>query len=396
MTAAGKTADRATRLGLVQLSLYCWLLYSVGPVTLLLRDELMLGRAAAAAHSTAMAVGFTVAGLVSRHLLLHIPEAAVRRGALLGLCLGAVSLSVSRTLPWTLTSVLVCGFSGAVLVNALNHGIAVHHGPRSARALAGINAFAASVGVSAPLLIGLAVENQLSWRLLIAVLAALTAVTAVVGRAGFSSEGIHGDAPSEMPASLPRYRACVMTLLAGMVIEFTTALFASDAVRTQSGVATGTATAVAACFMAGFAAGRWCAAHVVRRISAPHIMVAAFILCAAGATTVTQASTAAVVGAGLAVLGLGCGPAYPLLVAEALRYAPQGAVHAVSRIGVLSGLVIGLAPFALGRLADIPALGIPFIFFVICGTSLAAAGSLYRLFPYASTRAGSRESTSHS
>ncbi len=393
MTPTQQSLRIPTRLGLIQLSLYCWLLYSVGPITLLLRDELALSRGEVAMHSSAMALGFTAAGLVSRRLLTQVRDIVLRRAALSGVCIGALALAGSRTLPLTLASVFISGFSGALLVNALNNAVAVAHGPQSVQALAKIHAAAASAGVSAPLLIGAVVDVERSWRLLLLLFAVLVAVVTLIGRSSFSSTHGHERPLTADAADRSRYRVCVITLLAGMVIEFTTALFASDIVRTQTGAATGTATATAASFLAGFAAGRWGAAHLSSRVGAAKIMVSAFALCAIGSAAVATASSVGMAGAGLVVLGLGCGPAYPLLVAESVKYSPQGSVKAVSRIGLLSGLVIGLSPLLLGRLADLPELGIPFLLVALCGTSLAAAALLYRSFVYASRRTANHENS---
>lgn len=395
MTPARQGVDAPTRAGLFQLATYCWLLYAIGPITLLLRDELTLDRAEAAAHSTAMAVGFVLAGIASPRLMGAVPEALLRRRTLQALASGMILLALGHLLAVTLAAVLICGLSGAVLVNVLNHSVVGHHGPRSASALSTLNAAGATAGITAPLLIGFGVGHSVSWRWLVIACAIVTITASVrpirpfgvhhTGQAGRTQLSGAGDAT---PRTASRYRSAVVALLAGMVVEFTVSLFASDAMRTQTGLGTGAATAWAAAFMVGFAGGRWLAARLARDLPAGRLMSVAFTVCALGACLVAQGRTPAVCGVGLLLLGLGCGPAYPLLMSLALGSVPGDASRAVARIGAVSGVVIGLAPFALGRLADVDGLGIPVVFISLCGTSAAAAALVARSFVYASQHPG--------
>lgn len=383
--------DPPTRSGVLQLCLYCWLLYAIGPITLLLRDEFTLSRSSAAAHATAMAVGFFIAGLVSPRILATTDNVRLRRNSLLSLAVGMSLLAAGSFLAMTLLGALVCGFSGALLVNALNHALPGHHNDRSAAALSVLNAAGATAGISAPLLIGFATGAGVSWRWLVAAVAAVTAVVALRSRHGFTSNShlatdFAGGGGAGTGKNSTRYRVAVISVLAGMAIEYTVALFASDAMRTQGRLATGSATAWAASFMVGFAAGRWLVARLSRQMPAATIMVGAYTLCSVGALMVATSQSAVSAACGLLLLGLGSGPAYPLLIALALSHAPISAARAVSGIGVLSGVFIGLAPFVIGRLADLPQLGIGFMFYALCGTALAAAGLMWHTFVYASRR----------
>lgn len=381
--------DRATRAALTDLSTYCWLLYAIGPITLLLRLEQGWSRSIAGAHATAMALGFIAAGLMTRRLPASLAVFATRRLCLFAIALSCVGLAAAQDPYLSLTSAALSGTAGALLVNLLNPQLVWHHGVRSAAALATVNAAGATIGVLAPLMVGFAATSALGWRGLLCVLAlfitglGLRRVTPFAANEP-SPDGIESAVAREHRAtrSALRFWSATAALLGGQIIEFTTSLFAADAINTKGDMSVGVSARLATGFLVGFASGRWIAAHLSRRYCVARIMITSLVLTAIGTTVVAASSSLLGILMGLSLIGLGSGPCYPLLVALALRSATVTTQRASGTIGALSGIVVAVAPFGLGALAD--RAGLSLLFLSLSGTAFVSAACLWRGFVYAS------------
>jgi len=375
---------RPTTVALVQLSTYCWLLYAIGSITLLLRTEQGWSRALAGSHATAMAAGFILAGAIMTRALDAVGETALRSICMAGVALALVGFGASHQ-PWlSLASAALGGTSGALLVNILNPSLVRQHGPRAGSVMALINAAGATVGSLAPLMVGAAAASRFGWRPLLwaVAVAALATIRSRPSDAAAAAPAQAGAADPEHAASQPKFRLAVAALFAGLVVEFTTSIFAADAVRTQTGLTTADAATAASVFIIGFALSRWVATALVSRFNPARVMAVGYVVAGLGLALVAMATGAPWMLAGLFLTGLGIGPSYPMMVTLALRSAVSGSYRASARIGLGSGVVIAVAPFLLGALSD--RVGLAPLFLTLCGTAAVAALSVWRGFLYAS------------
>lgn len=381
--------DRATRAALTDLSAYCWLLYAIGPVTLLLRSEQGWSRSIAGAHATAMALGFVIAGLVTRRLPTSISVSAARRCCLGAIAIACIGLASAQASVASLAAAAIAGTAGALLVNLMNPQLVRHHGSQSAAALALVNAAGATAGAFAPLMVGFAASSNLGWRGLMWMLAmcvgvlalrkftALGAVQALTPPPGFAMREHSNEGRSSI-----RFWMATVALLGGQIIEFTTSLFAADVIHSKVDVSIAVSARLGAGFLVGFAAGRWLATYLSRRYETAHIMIASLIVTSMSTTVVATSSSLTGMVIGLVLIGLGAGPCYPLLIALALRCTTVSAQKASGTIGALSGAVVAVAPFSLGALADRTNLSV--LFLTLSGTAIVSAACLARGFVYAS------------
>ena len=88
------------------------------------------------------------------------------------------------------------------------------------------------------------------------------------------------------------------------------------------------------------------------RIAPAFLLAVAFVVAIGGWTILWTATTPAVAMVGLVVSGLGYGAQYPLSIALLLATAPHRPDATQARATLAAGLAIGVAPFALGALAD--------------------------------------------
>ncbi|QCB93428.1 MFS transporter [Cellulomonas shaoxiangyii] len=347
-----------------------WLLYSFNPSVPLLADELGVSAAQAGLHGTAMAAG----GLVAAPL---IPRAARRLGrrttlvvAVLVVAVGVVALLTGPSLPWTLGGVLVTAVGGNLLLATAQVALSEHHGRAASAAITEANGVGAGIGLLGPLAVGACVALGWGWRPGVAVTAALALLTALVvlrlPRTGALDLGAPPrdagagvvDAPGGPPAGTrpaPRPRAApyfLATLVAATSLEFATTFWATDLVLERTDAGAGIATATTAGLVAGMTVMRFVVGPLSLRVPPALLLAASFVISVGGWAVLWTATSTAVALTGLVVAGLGYGAQYPLAVALLLAASPGRGDRAQSHATLAGALAVGVAPFALGALAD--------------------------------------------
>lgn len=362
-----------------------WLLYSFNPSVPLLAAELGVSNAQAGLHGTAMAVGAVLAAAVTPWAVLRVG----RRSALVGACVllaAGIGLLVSgRTLPVTLTGMVVVALGGNVAISAAQAGLVLHHGRTASAAVTEANGVGSGVGLLGPLAVGACVAAGWGWRPAVAVTAVLALATAVAvrllrtegalgrpgarGRAGADAsraDPLDPVAPGgpaatgaqdagRAPGAARAVRASrwfLVTVVAALALENATTYWATDLVRDRTGAGAGIATATTAGLVAGMTLIRFVVGPLSLRVSPARLLAASFAVAVAGWAVLWTATTAPVALAGLFLAGLGYGAQYPLGIALLLGASGGATDAAQARATVGGGVAIGLAPFLLGALAD--------------------------------------------
>jgi MFS family permease len=170
-------------------------------------------------------------------------------------------------------------------------------------------------------------------------------------------------------------------LVAGVALEFSTTYWATDLVREQTGAGAGIAAATTAGLVLGMATIRFIVGPLSLRVSPALLLAGSFLVSILGWAVLWTATTPATAIVGLVVAGLGYGAQYPLSVSLLLATAPGSGDRAQGRATFAGSVAVGIAPFALGALAD--AFGAHQAFLVVpvialLGASVAAAGGRWQ------------------
>jgi hypothetical protein len=349
--------DRLTFTLYGSFAVWGWLLYSFNPSVPLLADDLGITSAQAGLHGTAMAAGGILAAFVSPALV----RSRGRRAAL--------------DLAWSLAAMLVLALGGNVAIAAAQPALVVHHGPAASAAVTEANGVGASVGLVGPLAVGATVALGWGWRPAVAVTALLAMACAVlfarlpVGGAMTLPRARGQEAPGavaavvDLPASgvptaarPPRSRIptwCFLAaLVAGVALEFATTYWSTDLVREQTGAGAGIAAATTAGLVLGMATIRFVVGPLSLRASPALLLAGSFLVSILGWAVLWSATTPATAIVGLVVAGLGYGAQYPLSISLLLATAPGAGDRAQGRATFAGSVAVGVAPFALGALAD--------------------------------------------
>lgn len=365
--------DRVTWLVYLQLGVYGYVLYALGPAVQLLREETGVSKTVSGLHGTAMALGALTTGLVGARIVGRIGRPAALWMGVAGTCAAAALLTVSRAVAVTLTAAYLAIMFGAYVVNSVSTVMADHHGSAGPTAVAEAHGTAALVGLLAPLALGVAQSTGAGWR--VGVLACIPVALMVV-------LVFRGVAPQDHRASLVdhdvagrrlsgRYWWAWAVIVTCVAVEFSFTLWASVLLRERVGLSKGAAAAGVTAVVAGMAVGRFVAARLARSVSLDRLLHSAIAVTAVGWLIFWIATDPVLAYTGLAVAGLGIAFHFPLGAMRAIGAAPGLMDRASARVSIGVGFAIGTGPFALGALAD--AVGTHRAFLVVPALLVAAA-----------------------
>jgi predicted MFS family arabinose efflux permease len=353
--------SRLTWLTYAQLSVYGYFLYGFGPSVPLQRDDLHLSSAVGALHGTALATGSTLAGLTFAALTRRVGRTGTLRVGLLGLGAGTLLYCLVPVLPATLAGAFVCGVFGSYVVTGSVVVLSAAHGPAGPAAISEANAAAAGAGLVAPLLLGAGAAMGIGWQPGLLVAAVAAAVVWAVSRrevhrpdpvrdaAGTAGVDLSADAPGALPAAY--WLAWAVTFLC-IGVEFCMTFWAADELRQRDGASPAAATAGVTAIVAGMFVGRLLGGRLALWIRPRPLLLAAIAVCLVGFAGFWQSTTPVPALTGLAIAGFGIALQYPLSTVRAVAASGGRPDRAAGRLSIAAGLASGIAPFALGALAD--------------------------------------------
>ena len=365
--------DRMTWLVYLQLGVYGYILYGIGPSIRLLREDQHISKTLSGLHGTALAVGAILVGVIGPRVVQRIGRSRALWGGLATACAGITLFCAFTALPVTMFAAFVTMFGGSFVVSVATTVLADRHGATGSAAVSEGHACAAAVGLFAPLVIGGTVAIGAGWRIGLLLALVLTAVLAVtLGRVVIPDHRLaegHDPRPS---GSLPgRYWWAWTALAFCVAVEFSMTIWTSDVLRDRVGLSEGAAAAGVTAIVAGMAVGRALGGKLSLRRELDWLFYRALLVTGVG-FGVFWISTAAVPAlAGLAVCGLGIALHFPVGLMRAINTASGRSDLASARASLAVGIAVGVGPFLLGALAD--AFGTHTAFLVVPGFLASAA-----------------------
>jgi len=344
--------DGPTRLCYGTLAAYAFWLYAFGPALALLQGELHFSYTVLGAYSALWPAGAVLAGLSFAPTARRLSRAALLWSSAVLATAGAGLFTAGRTVVLTLPGVALLGFAGTMLVTCIQAVLSDRHGERRDRALTEANVLAAGCAVLAPLLLGLLPAAPGGWRVAMGLPVPLLA--------GLYLRYQHQPLPRgpARPTARGRSRLPLSCwLLAGLVaagvaVEFCPIYFGAE-LLTTTGLRTAEAAAALSTFYLGILVGRVGGAWLTRRAGrASRVLYTSLAVTAAGFLLFWLAGLPAVAIAGLFTCGLGVANLYPLSLALAMAAAPGSSDRANATTQVLGGILVVVAPYLLGSLAD--------------------------------------------
>ncbi|MEV4462998.1 MFS transporter [Micromonospora echinofusca] len=200
-----------------------------------------------------------------------------------------------------------------------------------------------------------------------------SAVPAGVDVASDPGAGAAPDAQRSGRRLPPAYWIAWVLMAVTGSIEVCLSLWTADVLRSHAGMAAGGASAAVAAIVCGMFAGRLAGGRLALRYRPVPLLLAALGVSLAGFALFWIASVGWLAVTGLVVLGLGNALHYPLAISIALAVAGPAADRAAGYASYSMGVGFGIAPVALGWVAD----GVgPHLAFLLLPAFIAAAALL--------------------
>jgi predicted MFS family arabinose efflux permease len=344
--------DAPTLLCYGALASYAYWLYAYGPALALLRTELHFSYAVLGVYSAIWSAGAALAGLSFAPVARRLPRALLLWTSAAVTTVGIGLFTAARTVPLTMAGGAIAGFAGAVLLTSIQAILSDRHGERRDQALVEANVGAAGCAVLAPVLLGVFHATPLGWR--VALVLPVLALAALYLRYRHRPlPAPPADRPTGRQARLPLSCWLLAAMVAvGIAIEFCPIYFGTE-VLTSTGLSTAAAATAMSGFYLGILLSRVLGAYLTRRAGRTVLLLCVSLaVTAAGFVMFWLASQPALAIAGLAVCGFGLANLYPLSLALTLAAAGGNGDTANARTQLLGGLLVIIAPYLLGILAD--------------------------------------------
>lgn len=387
-----------------------WFLYSFNPSVPLLTAELGITRAQGGLHGTALAVGAVVAAVVTPRFVRSRGRRATLMGGAFVVAGGIAVVLLGPTLPWTLSGMFVVAVGANIAISSAQVALALHHRGASSAVITEANGVGSSIGLLGPLAVGITVAAGWGWRPAVAVTAALAVLTAFLAlrvqlpESGAGRDIPAGDGALQVPVADGGKRGAVVVpaaasdptvptkasstvaptvsgptptamrrwptrpallrpqalatwcflgaILAAIGLENVTTYWSAELIVARTGAPESIATAATAGLVAGMSIIRFVVGPMSLRVRPVLLLAASFLVAIGGWAVLWTATTPGVALAGLFLAGLGYGAQYPLAISLLLRAAGGAVDKAQARATLAGGLAMGVAPFALGALAD--------------------------------------------
>ncbi len=371
--------DRLTWLFYAVNGVSAFFLYSVGPATQLIAEDLGISAQSAALHGTAMAAALLVTPVLAPPATRLWGRRRAVAGSLVAMPVGVLIMLLAPSLPVSLAGAFLAGSFGSVAAVGANAGLAERHPGVASSALSEATALAAWVGVLAPLLMGAFLSAGLGWRVGLAVVIPMALGLAVLVRLGASgrrerSAGVgsrpeRGRQPPADPSpiraqdsgtvSVPvsgrspipaAYWLVMAGITAAAGAEFAVNYWGAALLREGTDGSAGAVTAALSAPIAGVAIGRMIGARWALRTSPHRLMVGGWGLALLGFAVFWPAASIPIAATGLFVVGLGLSVLFPMLLDRAVLQMPQQPDRAMALASPFLGAAIGILPYALGAL----------------------------------------------
>ena len=323
-----------------------------------LRDDLHLSASVAAAHGSLFGICLLVFATVGRRMLARASNRSMLVFSVVGMFGGGLLFGTGTSAPITLLGAAIAGAGSACLVIVVPAVVFAHQPDAATQTMAVLNTFPMMSAVLLPLVVGLAIAMDITWRA--AYLTPLVLIgCAVVLTAGRSAvpAPVHAE-PIALRAlfRVPLFARRWAALACGVLIEIGTGIWAASIMAKLGGASKGMAAMLTIGFFLGMGVGRIALAGVLRRHSGERVLTMSFIgvLVALVPFLLGPGLPGRVVG--LTLLGLTLSAVYPLSISRMFELHTDTA--ALGRAAAIaSGVGVTFGPLLLGMFSDVVGLG---------------------------------------
>jgi predicted MFS family arabinose efflux permease len=327
---------------------------SIGFVLGELRHQFDLSGVTAALHGSVFGATALTLGLFGVRVVDRLGRRTSLLVAAMAIAVGITTFCLGTAWPITLAGAAVAGLGGALLAVVMPGVINDHHGQHRAAAFAAVNGAVGLTAVIFSLVVGGALALHWSWRPPYLILTAL--IVLILTAVAWPVPVPELDRHTNFTLAHLRDRDVFVPwlhLLNAIFPEMATAVWATTYLKEVGHASGGLASAFAGTFGVAMFLSRQVVPRIVGAFGDATVSTC-FIVLAVGSMMMVFGGGLLPRVAGLAIVGIGAGPLYPLDV-DRLYLAAEHKIDSIS-LGAIcmlaAGVAITLGPLALGVLAD--------------------------------------------
>lgn len=367
---------RGLRVWLVylMLSLFGYTLNVAGPAVAYLRDELNLNFTQSGMHTSALALGMILMGLVGSALLKRMSEWKALGLSGLGMGVGGLLLVIGKDPVLTLSGLFIMGAVGSLAISTNPAILADEMGEKSPLGISEANTLSAIISTLAPIAVGFFGAQAISWRPAVYLPGILASLLGLIILISPKFSWKKKPETTEQKANLTQLPAkfwLVFTMLVfSVAVEFCTIYWASDYMQANLNMAKESATQGVSLFLVGMVIGRMVGSRLHHKIERNKVLLSSIALGLFGFAIFWLSRVESLSIVGLFIAGTGVANLYASMITLCFEAAGKERAAAGAATTLASGVAIFALPFALGSLADLisiryAVLLIPFLFLVL-------------------------------
>lgn len=345
--------DQLTWLGYLMIGMYVFVSAAFGPIMPYFRSELHLSYTVAAYHFSALSLGSLIAGTIGDKSMRLLGRGKTIWLGGLGVIIGACIVVLGTTPVVTIFGAWLAGFCGSQMGQTINSIMADRFKEERAIGITEANIVAAIFSAVAPILVSLIVRGGLSWRLTIAVPAAIYGLLAVTNRNTIQATGMQSATRQATEGALPpAYWAYFVVIFLSCASEWSIVFWAPEFMEHAAHVVRADAACSVSVFLTAMFIGRLIGRRLARSINTAVLLGVAGCGAAIGFLVFWLGPIPQINYLGLFLVGLAEGNVYPFSLSNAIGAASNQTARATARMSISSGGAILSAPLVLGILAD--------------------------------------------
>lgn len=337
------------------LGLFSFMLSMIGPMVPYLQDEFRMDYTLAGLHQSAFALGMVTMGFAGSSIIKRVGIVKSLWGGMVDMLAGLLIMVLAKGPVMTLGGVFIMSLGGTVALaaiqTALANGPAAHRGKLIMEA----NVMAAALTMLVPLVLLAGARSVLGWRIVFpAMLVSLLAVASFGLPATKKHQGSRDEKADAGGGRLgAAYWRMWLVVFFGVSVEWAISFWCMTYLLGLPGHSRSLAAAGTVLLGLSAVAGRFVSSRISHKVSEDRLLLIMMAVVILGFPLYWLRASVPMAFLGLALCGFGSSNFYPLGFSIALGHAPGNAAKASSLVPVASGSAIGLAPFLLGRLADL-------------------------------------------
>lgn len=350
--------DKTTWISYLQATCFAWFIFGFGGALQFLREDLDLSRTLVSFHSLAMAFGSVTAGIATSSIIKRTGRGRMLRYSSILLATGILFFTLGKSLPFTLIGVALTACAGSLIIQGTASYLSYQQKQAAPAAISELHAIASSIGLLAPVLVGIGVTVGFGWRPGIQVSAVCVLLIELARGKNTDSygpksqadvESDHHDLTGELPSI---FWWSWLAVVCTASVEFSMLLWSPEVLTSQGGLTKGASAAALATIVGGMSVGRLIGARLTSQFDSESLYRASLIISFFGFMSFWLSTSATIMLVSLSVTGLGMSLHFPFGFERALRASGGRPDRGGGRLSIGSGLASGIAPFAVGAMAD--------------------------------------------